>query len=215
MFDPEGHILLTQAQFLGEIRANLHQAVKELALSGTPCAFDTFRNYRTFVEAVGDRLGVHPRTIVVRGSAHFGFSTTPQPHRIWQPFRYNAVAPDPPSDIDLAVVDFGYFRRMDEEVQAWEAGQRRPKVNQPGAKYWLRREQLRRFGVCADDDAMPPNTCVPHVNAMTALSAIPFCRTPRKITAYVYRDWWCLHNKCAFDLGQVRDFVASGALRTP
>jgi hypothetical protein len=216
MFDQEGHVQTTPTQLLAAMRANLDYAVKELALTGTPRVFNTFHQYRLLVEAVGDRIGVHPRTIVVRGSAQFGFSTTPQPHRVWQPFRYNAVAPDAPSDIDLAVVDFRYFSEMNREIQGWEAAQRRPKPNEPGAWFWLQREQRRHFGICADGETMPPNTCVAHVNAMTALSATAFCQgPPRKISAFVYRDWWCLHNKCAFDLGQVRDLGASGALRIP
>lgn len=216
MFDAEGHVQTTPAQLLVATQANLDQAVKELALSGTPRAFDTFSEYRAFIEAVGDHLRIHPRTIVVRGSAHFGFSPTPQPAKIWGPFRRTAIGREKPSDIDLAVVDVDYFNRMDLEVREWEGRQRRPKVNEAGERFWLRREQLRHWSICPDDEALPPNTCVPHARAMAELSRRPLCGgVARKVTAYVYRDWWCLQNKCAFDLEQIRDLVGSGALRAP
>src|ERR1700728_1000707 len=41
-------------------------------------------------------------------------------------------------------------------------------------------------------------------------------RPPRGVNGYfAYRDWWCLHNRCTFDLRQVRDLVANNALLAP
>ncbi len=216
MFDAQGHIQISAVDFLQAAKANVQQAVEELTLSGTPHAFATFSEYRKFLDAVGKGLGVHPRTIVVRGSAHFGFSTSPQAHKVWRPFRVKGSRAERPSDIDVAIVDVEYFHRMDNEVQDWESRQRRPKMNEPGANHWLRREQLRRHNIWADDDALPPSTCIPHVNAIANLNTTAFCGgVRRKVSAYVYRNWWSLQDKCMFDLGHLIKLASSQALPKP
>lgn len=217
MFDPQGHKSVTATQFFASATADVRTAVKDLCLSGTPSAFSTFTAYRAFLDAVSTALGIHPRAIVVRGSAHLGFSTSPKPHKIWKAFRRVAGPGEEISDIDIAIVDLPYFDQMNREILNWEERQGgEPLPNSPRFRRWLRRADYRHYNLCADDDSLPPNTCMRHVNAIGAIDTAPFCAGIRHgLSAFVFRDWWSLQNRCEYDLRTILRLVQAQAISAP
>lgn len=212
-FDTEGHIKVMPQELLSRARENVERVANELLLYGTPAVFPTYVKYCEFIAALGEALGVHPRSIALRGSGLLGYSLAPK-NTAWAPMRNGDVRGTRPSDIDVAIVDAAYFHWMDGEVQAWESTQGRPSPNVPGVANWVKRATARAF-YCCNDKLLPPNTCVQHVDAIRRFQTIEYCGVRRPISAFVFKDWWCIRNRCIKDLRDLIEGIDSGLIPQP
>jgi hypothetical protein len=113
-FDAEGHIDLTPAEFQGQL-GNVWNLVTDILLCGTPHVFPRRSLYRSFIDKAAAAMTIHPSGIIVRGSAHTGFSYTPRPAKVWGELSLD-------SDIDLALVDPDRYHVLDSEIRAYERG---------------------------------------------------------------------------------------------
>jgi len=206
MFTTEGHIEIKPDEVLAHARENPRDLVNNYLLTGTPRVFATYARYCDFLKEVGSRFGLHPRSLLVRGSAHLGYSIAPK-SKAWTQLRFN-------SDIDIAVVDVDYYERMEAEVHRWD--ERQGSVSAYGAnmKKALRRQTLCQFFCCSDEE-LPPNTCVHHCDTMSRIDTTPFCGNKRRLSAFVFRDWWCLRNRYEYDLKELCEGIEKGVIPAP
>jgi hypothetical protein len=200
-FDPEGHVIITPAEFQGRLDGAMGRLVNDILLVGTPAIFPTFAGYRDFLEQVADDLAVHSSSIVLRGSAKLGFSLTPRADKVWM-----EVSPE--SDVDLAVVDPDHFHFLDAEVRRWE----RTTSTFRGKDYarGIRLREDRAF-YCYRHLDLPATDMVQRYDlAMNrASSEGPHC-CGRTVSAFFYRDWWSVSSRCEYDLRQLRRGLAKG-----
>jgi hypothetical protein len=215
MFTGEGHIDIAAKDLLAAARTDLRTAVNDYLLAGTPRVFATYANYCNFLRELGIRLQVHPRSIVVRGSTLLGFSTSPKRAKVWQSMRDGSDG-SKPSDIDLAIVDFDYYERIDDAVRRWDERQGVPSLSGDERNRYLRRTTLRRY-YCCDDEALPRGTCEPHLDAVRRFDARPYCvrGVPHPVGGWVFRDWWSLRLKAEQDIRELVDKVGRDELPEP
>ncbi|MDX9724037.1 MAG: hypothetical protein RBU37_25030 [Myxococcota bacterium] len=209
MFDAEGHIPLAPVDVLNQARANPRRLVNDVLLAGTPFVFPSYREFCEFREVLGVALHVHPHAMVVRGSAHLGYSYSPAPGKTWQKMDASGL-----SDIDVAIADVELFLRLDDANREWEQRQRPPLPGQPGFDWYQRRQLDRRFN-CVLSSRIPFNTCVAFVDALKSFDTRPFGVKKRSISAFVFRDWWSLRNRCEADLRDLCNGVTQGRLPDP
>lgn len=207
MFSSEGHLDLPQPELLRMARSEPRRLVTDFLMVGTPRVFDTYVSFCRFREALASKLQLHPCAIVVRGSARLGYSIAPRVGKAWCALRDR-------SDIDVAIADVDYFNRLDNEIRDWEARQRIPHYRAPEYEPYAKRQQYRTFN-CVSDDWLPPNTCVPHKDVMDAFDTAPFCGLKRSVTAFIFRDWWSLRNRCEFDLRALCEAIDKGTVLPP
>jgi hypothetical protein len=209
-FDPEGHIDLTPTGFLELANRDPRRLVNDYLLGGTPHVFRTYEAYCRFREALGSALHVHPCTVTIRGSCLLGYSVAPKVNKAW----VGMDAYGKTSDLDVAVVDLGYFEGLETETRNWEARQ----LHQGGADLSpkdQRRRDLRRHN-CVDDSCLPPATCVPHVDAVKRLDTANYCDgKSRWVGTFVFRDWWSLRNRWEWDIGKLCVAVQKGDIAPP
>lgn len=215
MFTAEGHINISAGDFLAAARRDLRAAVNDYLLAGTPRVFATYANFCNFLRELATRLHVHPRSIVVRGSALLGFSTSPKRAKVWQAMRDGSDGSEP-SDIDLAIVDAEYFERMDNAARRWDERQGVPSLSGDEWTQYLRRTTLRRF-YCCEDKALPRGTFEPHFDAVRRFDVRPFCArgVPHPLGAWVFRDWWALRLKAELDIRELIDKIGRDQLPEP
>ncbi len=72
-FDAEGHLSITPRQLLGLAYADRRRLIDHYLIVGTPSVLPTYASYYDFLKSVSERIGVHPRNLVLRGSAQIGF----------------------------------------------------------------------------------------------------------------------------------------------
>jgi hypothetical protein len=77
--DAQGHIVIRPMELLEIGVSDPARLVNDRLIPGTPHAFPTYEGYCEFLRAVGNFLGVNPRSIVMRGSSKVGFSIAPRP----------------------------------------------------------------------------------------------------------------------------------------
>lgn len=203
--DSQGHVHVSPR----EICEGLDQSarlINRALIPGTPLAFTTYELYCDFLDACADAFSVHPRNILVRGSAKTGFSLSPDPSAAW-------VAMHPGSDLDLAIVDPDYYHYLDREIRIWE----RKTLNQDfkGAKFKksVSRRKHRGFYTYRYFD-LPSIACVRDHNArVKSLPVEACCGVPRSVDAFIFRDWWSLYSRWEFDLQALKRSLARGLER--
>lgn len=207
MFSAQGHLDIQPKDFLKMAQEAPRKLVNNYLLAGTPHLFATYDEYCAFRGDLASKLRIHPCTILVRGSARFGYRTSPRADKVWTP-----ITPD--SDIDVAIADVDYFNHLDAEVREWEARQRMPHPAHPSFRPYAQRQQYRSFN-CVADSWLPPNTCVSHGDTMSEFDTMAYCGRKRKVSAFVFRDWWSLRNRFEFDIAELCSRVNAGALPPP
>jgi hypothetical protein len=109
-YDDEGHIIVAPRE-AEQLLSEAPFLINEVLIPGTPSIFSTRRLFYDFRQWLSDELRLHPRNLVVRGSAKLGFSL--HPDKLWASVR-------PVSDVDLAVVDADYYHLIDRAVRHFE-----------------------------------------------------------------------------------------------
>ena len=111
-FDEQGHVVWTPKELYELAKTDPLRLINGYLMTGTPWAFADYACYCDFLQALAERLGVHPRNLYLRGSCQIGFSIAPKA-KVWTAMSEN-------SDLDLAIVDEAYFTRFEREVRWWE-----------------------------------------------------------------------------------------------
>jgi hypothetical protein len=208
-FDNQGHVIWTPKTLYDLAKTAPLQLVNRYLMTGTPWAFPEYGRYCDFLEAVAERTGVHPRNLYLRGSCQIGFSIAPKP-TAWTAMR---STPNP-SDLDLVIVDEGYFTRYEREVCWWE--ERNPRRNLQGreSEAFELRLQDRQFNCCRDA-ARPPAICIHHQDTMRRVADMEHCGLRRMLSAFIYPDWLSARRRYEFDIRQLVRGVESGQVPLP
>jgi len=210
-FDTHGHVEWTPKTLYDLAKTAPLQLADRYLMAGTPRAFAEYDRYCLFLEAVADRIGVHPRNLYLRGSCHIGFSIAPLP-KVWTAMRSD---PKPkPSDLDLVIVDEGYFTRFEREVRWWEDRNPGEYLQSDASKAFERRQQDRQFNCCRDE-ALPPAICIHHQDTMKRVADMQHCGMHRALSAFIYPDWLSARKRYEFDLRVLVKNVESGKLPPP
>ena len=173
----------------------------------------SYPHYCDFLGAVSERIDVHPKSLVLRGSCQIGFSISPDRQKLWAEF-------DEHSDLDLAIVDPRYYESIERRVVEWERGiewkrvGRKPDVQARAAERFADRQQDRFYNCCRVDD-LPHHVCPHHVEAMEAVADLQCSGVWRPVKAFVNRDWWSLRSRYESDIRQLRSLVEQGQLDEP
>ncbi len=207
--DEHGRWIWTPKQLYTLAQTNQFQLINGYLMAGTPRAFPDYTRYCDFLGAVADRLGVHPRNLYLRGSCHIGYSIAPK-DTVWTAMRGAPV----PSDLDLVIVDEGYFTRFEREVRWWEERNASGFLRGRAAKEFERRQQDRQFNCCRDD-LLPVAICVPHQDAMRDLAAMKHCGLHRLLSAFIYPDWLSARRRYEFDIRELISGIEGGRLPPP
>ena len=199
-FDTEGHVDLSPEGFQNQL-GNAKALVEDALLTGTPRVFCKRAEYRSFIEQAADAMTIHPSCIVVRGSAHLGFSYAPRAAKVWRQF-------SPDSDIDLAFVDADRYGVLDSEIRAYERKLDTKKLGGADAKKLQKRANARR-SYCYGFPDLPKIPFVQtYAAAMEKLSSIEIAGTRRSVNAFFYRDWWAIQQRAEDDLCELRNGLA-------
>jgi hypothetical protein len=213
MFDTQGHISLPPAEFVNLLNAKGREwVVNHILMVGTPQAFPTFHQYADFTSDLGHAIGIHGRSIVMRGSAHLGYSISPRPGKVWRVF--GTRSDGSLSDLDVAIVDADYFDALDRQVRAWELRQHEPKPNTQDAMKFANRARLRAFE-CISHYDLPPMAGVNHQNACARFVTYAYCGTNREVKAFVFRSWHALLSRWRRDLTDLQEKLATEELPGP
>ena len=207
--DEHGHWIWTPKELYALARRNPVRLINGHLMAGTPWAFPTYVGYCDFLDAVAERVGVHPRNLYLRGSCHIGFSIAPK-QTAWAAMRGD---PDP-SDLDLVIVDEGYFHRFEREVRWWEERNPGEVLQGRAATAFRTRQQDRQFNCCRDE-ALPPAICVHHRDTMRRVADLCHCGFRRTLSAFVYPDWLSARRRYEYDIRELVDGVENGRLPPP
>lgn len=202
-FDEHGHVLWTPKMLYDLARSNPLRLVNGFLMTGTPAAFAEYSHYCDFLEAVAERIGVHPRNLYLRGSCQIGFSIAPKP-KVW-------TALHDKSDLDLVIVDEGYFARFEREVHWWEDRNTSEFLQGHAGRTFERRQQDRQFNCCWDE-ALPSVICVHHQDTMRRVAAMKHCGIHRKLSAFVYPDWLSARRRYEYDLRMLIEYVEANSI---
>lgn len=200
----EGHVRVSPREVCERLNQS-DRLINDVLIPGTPVVFPTHQQYCNFLASCADALGVHPRNILVRGSAKLGFSVSPHPDNAWVELKLD-------SDIDLAIVDPDYYHYIDREIRMFE----RDPGNQAfqGIKFKKsvdrRRRDQRAFYTYRYFD-LPDIPCAnDFIRRVKALPVEKCCGSPRPIDVFVFRDWWSLFSRWEADLRALKKAIASG-----
>jgi len=201
-FDPEGRLIVSPKEVQQLVLANSDELVHHVLLSGTPHAFESYRNYCGFLNELSDRLHVNPRNLCLRGSAKLGFSISPKPEKLWRQMREN-------SDLDLAIVDSGFFSRIDDQVRTWERKPpNRSRIFHTNTTESKRLEERRRtkgkFECFRHFDLPRVDGVVQLYEQLNGVRTEAYCGRPRALTAFIFRDWWGVFQRYSSDLHDLR-----------
>jgi hypothetical protein len=210
-FDEHGHVIWTPKTLYSLAKTAPLQLLNRYLMTGTPWAFAEYGAYCDFLEALSERTGVHPRNLYLRGSCQIGFSIAPKP-KVWTAMRSDPMRK--PSDLDLVIVDEGYFTRFEREVRWWEDRNPPESLQDRAADAYARRQQDRQFNCCRDE-ALPSANCIHHQDTMRLVAKMKHCGLHRKLSAFIYPDWLSARKRYEYDLQQLIQGVESGALPTP
>lgn len=208
-FDEHGHVVWTPKTLYHLAKTAPRQLVNRYLMAGTPQAFADYDHYCDFLEAVAERTGVHPRNLYLRGSCQIGFSIAPK-QTVWMAMRGSPK----PSDLDLVIVDEGYFIRLEREVRWWEDRNPSEFLQGKTSEAFLRRQQDRQFNCCRDE-ALPLATCVHHQDTMRLVGEMKHCGLHRKLSAFIYPDWLSARRRYEYDLRKLIEGVEAGQLPAP
>ena len=208
-FDKHGHVIWTPKTLYNLAKNAPLQLVNRYLMTGTPCAFSNYGCYCDFLEAVAERTGIHPRNLYLRGSCHIGFSIAPKP-KVWTAMRSDSK----PSDLDLVIVDEGYFARFERDVRWWEHRNPSEFLQGKASGAFQRRQQDREFNCCRDK-ALPPAICIHHQDTMKRVADMNHCGFHRTLSAFIYPDWLSARKRYEFDLRELVNGVENGELQPP
>jgi hypothetical protein len=150
-FDGEGRVVWTPREFFDLVSIDPRRTIDSLLLHATPRAFSTYPGYCDFLAAVSERIDVHPKSLVLRGSCQIGLSISPDNQKLWAEF-------DEYSDLDLAIVDPHYYELIERRVVEWERAIEwervgcKPEVQGRAAERFADRQQDRFYNCCRVDD---------------------------------------------------------------
>ena len=209
-FDEHGHVIWTPAILYGLAKESPLKLIDRHLMNGTPCAFATYAHYCDFREALGERTGVHPNNLYLRGSCHIGFSIAPKQEKVWTMPRNGPE----PSDLDLVIVDEAYFTRFEREVRWWEDRNPSQVLQGKATKAYVLRQRDRQYNCCRDE-ALPPVVCVHHQDTMRRVAEMKHCGMHRTLSAFIYPDWLSARQRYQFDLRELIAGVESGQLSPP
>ncbi len=207
-FDEEGHIVWKPRELYQMALENPLRLVNDYLMGGsTPKAFDEYERYCDFVEAVAERIGVHPRNLYLRGSCQIGYSIAPRAEKVW-------TAMSDESDLDLVIVDRLYFERFEKEIRRWE--ERNPVHALQGreSSAFLDRQRDRQF-YCCRDKGLPSVVCVHHRDAMAKVANLQHCGRRRNVSAFMYPDWLSARKRYESDISLLRKGIERGELTPP
>jgi hypothetical protein len=198
-FDPEGHLKISPEQVFQLANDDPRRLIDHYLTHGTPVVFPTYDSYYFFLREVSNRLEVHPRNIILRGSAKLGFSIAPKVGKVW-------VEVGRGSDLDLAIVDASYYERIDQTVIRWEERNRAHWAAGRAAEGFAERQRDRFFNCCRIKD-LPRHLFPHHFDAMEDIARMEHCGRKRDLNAFIFRDWWALRSRFEFDLGELREKI--------
>jgi hypothetical protein len=142
-------------------------------------------------------MGIHPNNLFFKGSTKIGFSIAPKPDKVWMEF-------GPASDLDLAIVDSGFFQIVDYEVGRWEWNpDNRGRVFQDQRLLAEYRRRVRHKGQfdCFRFFDLPKIACMERLNeCLQSAPVADCCGVNRSLRAFVFRDWWGVCKRYDFDL---------------
>jgi len=152
-------------------------------LEGVPAFFcDHWESYCDFKEQIANAFAVHPKTVMLVGSGRWGFSTSPKKY----PQTFDG-GPEP-SDLDVVVADPTLFDRAWRELCDYEMDEV-PKGKALG-NLQRRRNMLYEGRL---DPTMFPRTMKLSDDWTTFFATLSTTswddREPRKIGAWIFRDW--------------------------
>ena len=113
-----GEYFLSPTQFWNSLcKEGPNHLVDYFLLEGKPHVFASWEEYSRFKKEVSQRLGVHPKSVVLIGSGRLGYSVSPetQKPKLWRPFGEE-------SDLDVVVVDATSFDAAWRECLLWQKG---------------------------------------------------------------------------------------------
>lgn len=197
-FDHEGRAAISPRLLLENAVRNARGLVDHCLISATPAVF-THAAFCDFLHAVSIRVGVHPRNLILRGSCQIGFSITPRIDKAW-------MRMDDQSDLDLAIVDAGYYERIESEVMRWEDRTRAHHGEGMAAERYGGRQRDRFYNCCRAGD-LPRHLVAHHVEAMEEIAEMRLSGPFRAVKAFLFRDWWSLRSRYVYDLEQLRRLV--------
>jgi hypothetical protein len=206
-FDPEGHIAITPRELFRMAQDDRRHLIDRYLIQGTPAVFPTYDAYCAFLQELSCRLDVHPRNLILRGSAKLGFSISPKVGKVWVEVRDD-------SDLDLAIVDTAYYERIDQEVIRWEERNRAHRMKGGASEGFARRQQDRFFNCCRIKD-LPEHLFPHHFDAMRDVARMEHCGRRRELNAFIYRDWWALRSRFEFDLKELCEGVPDPLVAPP
>jgi hypothetical protein len=207
-FDIEGRLLVSPAEVQQLAFTDLRGLINNVLLEGTPLAFPTHAASRRFLAYFADRLDVHPRNVVIRGSCKLGFSIAPRPEKVW-------LETGPHSDLDVGIVDSDYFSMLDREIRRWERedeNQQAMRQNSHLHRLRLKRQDSRRFHFYRYFDLPDLKLVRVHGELIRKAPAQACCGSPRVVTAFFYRDWWSVYSRYEYDLRELCQKLARGEL---
>ncbi|MBW3540857.1 MAG: hypothetical protein KY476_11350, partial [Planctomycetes bacterium] len=174
-----GHIAITPREICERLR-DVARLINGVMIPGTPVAFPSYQQYRDFLAACAEGLGVHPRNLLIRGSTKIGFSLSADPSRAWIEMR-------PDSDLDLAIIDPDYYHFFDREIRMWERRLGNKAFRGPQFTKSLARQKQRAFYTYRYFD-LPDIACeTDQKNRLKTLHVEECCGLPRPIEAFIFR----------------------------
>ena len=208
-FDKHGHVIWSPETLYDLAKTAPLQLVNRYLMTGTPWAFPEYGRYCHFLEAVAERTGVHLRNLYLRGSCQIGFSIAPK-RTAWTAMR---GGPNP-SDLDLVIVDEGYFTRFEREVRWWDDRNPPESLQGKASEASERRRQDRQLNCCWDE-ALPLAVCIHHHDTMRRVADMEHCGLHRRLSAFIYPDWLSARTRYESDIRQLVRGVESGRIPAP
>jgi hypothetical protein len=196
-FDNEGHIIVSPREVHQLALSDRVKLINNVLIPGIPRAFPSQAQYCDLLHHISEKMGIHPNNLFFKGSTKIGFSIAPKPVKVWMQY-------GPASDLDLAIVDPGFYQVVDYEVGRWEWN-----PNNRGRMfhdYRLLREYNKRVRHKGKFDCFGFFD-LPKIGAMeqlnNCLESAPVaacCGINRSLKAFVFRDWWGVRKRYDFDL---------------
>ncbi len=196
-FDQEGHLIVAPAEIQALAFADRTRLINTVLIPGTPRAIPTHAQHGELLRHISEKMGIHPSNLFFKGSTKIGFSIAPRSAKVW-------MASGPASDLDLAIVDPGFFQVVDYEVGRWEWNPlNRGRMFQDQRLLREHRNRVRHKGEfdCYRFFDLPSIACMAQLNECLESAPIEACcGIKRSLKAFVFRDWWgvCKHDD--FDL---------------
>lgn len=179
---------LSPREWEGMVRLWLSEGIP-FAFQSAPMVFEVMRGW------LANRVGVHPKSVTIVGSARIGYSLAPSPD-YGRPF-------GPQSDLDIAIISENLFAELAETFHKWRAdfaaGTVRPR-NPLERTYW--EDHVRRLPAniargFLDTHKLPYFVRYPAAQKlgqvkfelMSKLSTTPLAPRSRNLSIRVYLNW--------------------------